>query len=172
MASVAWWGRKTHYWLAAASALPVAVILATGLLLQLKKVSPWVQPPERRGTVGPPTLLLEKLPALCASVPEAGVRTWDDIKRVDIRPNKGLVKITTASSWEIQLDAADGRVLQSAYRRSDVIESLHDGSFFGEGAKYGLFLPAALALSVLWGTGLYLFILPIAVRARKKRKVR
>ncbi len=41
--------RKFHYWAAALAALPVLVILCTGLLLQLKKQSAWVQPPEQRG---------------------------------------------------------------------------------------------------------------------------
>ena len=56
-----------------------------------------------------------------------------------------------------------------AYRRSDLIESLHDGSFFGgDFAKLGVFLPTALVLCVLWGTGIYLFFLPYMVRRRRR----
>ena len=42
--------RKVHYWSSAVAAIPLLVIICSGLLLQAKKQSAWVQPPERRGT--------------------------------------------------------------------------------------------------------------------------
>ena len=51
-----------------------------------------------------------------------------------------------------------------AYRRSDLIESLHDGSWFHDRAKLWVFLPTAAVVLMLWGTGIYLFFLPLAVR--------
>jgi hypothetical protein len=36
--------RRLHYWVAFAAALPLLVISASGLLLQLKKQWSWVQP--------------------------------------------------------------------------------------------------------------------------------
>jgi hypothetical protein len=57
------------------------------------------------------------------------------------------------------VDLGTGRVLQHAYRRSDLIESIHDGSFFGGNwTKLGLFLPAGLMLLFLWISGLFLFL--------------
>ena len=41
--------RKVHYWSSAVAAIPLLVIICSGLLLQAKKQSAWVQPPERRG---------------------------------------------------------------------------------------------------------------------------
>ena len=56
-------------------------------------------------------------------------------------------------------------------RRSDLIESLHDGSFFSEPAKLWVFLPASIVFAILWFTGIYLFFQPyIAKRKKRLRK--
>jgi len=128
-----------------------------------------VQPTEHKGTGKEPKISFEKILEVCQGVPEAEVKTWKDIDRVDVRPSKGMIKVTAKNSWEIQIDAADGRVLQTAYRRSDTIEAIHDGSWFHPIAKHYLFLPAGVALLLLWTTGMYLFWLPIYVKWRRKR---
>lgn len=161
--------RKVHIWAAVLAAAPLLVITATGLLLQLKKQLVWVQPPEKRGAKGDPTLTPDQLLAACRSAPEAGVGGWADVARVDLRPDRGLYKVTTRTGYEVQVDARTGEVLQVAYRRSDLIESLHDGSWFHEWAKLLVFLPAGVALLVLWVTGVYLWWLPYAVRRRQRR---
>lgn len=159
--------RKLHYWLSIAAALPALIILVTGILLHLKKDFAWIQPPERAGTGEIPAVDFPQVLEACRSVPEAGVEDWGDVRRVDLRPSKGLLKVTTARDWEIQIDAATGRVLHSAYRRSDILEALHDGSWFHAAVKRWVFLPAGAALLVLWATGLWLFLVPL--RARRKR---
>ena len=51
-----------------------------------------------------------------------------------------MVKVWLNNGWEIQVDLNNGTILQTAYRRSDLIESIHDGSFFGgDWTKLGLF---------------------------------
>jgi hypothetical protein len=97
------------------------------------------------------------------------VQSWKDITRIDIRPAKGVMKVLAKNNWEVQLDSATGQVLQVAYRRSDLIESFHDGSWFGDWAKLGVFLPAALILLVLWITGLVLFFQPYWVKWNRTR---
>lgn len=161
--------RKVHYWASAVVAVPLLLVVSTGLLLQVKKQFTWVQPAERKGSGKVLALNPDRMLDACRAAPDAEVRTWDDITRVDIRPSRGLVKVTAKNGWEVQLDAATGEVLQVAYRRSDLIESLHDGSFFGDGAKLAVFLPAGLILFGLWVTGVYLFALPFWVRWRKQR---
>lgn len=162
-------GRRIHYWLAIAVALPALVIFGSGVLLQVKKQVAWVQPHEQRGTGAVPAISLERVLELCRGVPEAGVQNWDDVDRVDYRPGKGMLKVTSKTRWEIQVDTGAGRVLQTAYRRSDLIESIHDGSFFHPWAKLGVFLPAGIILFFMLVTGLYLFWLPIWVNSRRKR---
>ncbi len=161
--------RRLHRWGAFVVGLPFALVIASGLLLQVKKQVPWVQPPERRTAVAVPGLSWEAILAAAQAVPQAQVQRWEDIERVDVRPAKGILKVITASRWELQLALADARVLQVAYRRSDLIEQLHDGSFFGEAAKLWVFLPAGLVVFGLWLTGLYLFALPILVQRKRAR---
>ena len=156
--------RKVHYWASAAIALPLLLIIATGLLLHLKKYSHWIQPAEQRGTGRVPQVSFGRVLEQVAGVPEAGVRGWEDVRRIDVRPGRGMLKVWTRSGWEVQLDAADGRVLQSAYRRSDTLEALHDGSWFHTVVKDWLFLPTGIVLLGLWATGVCLFVLPLARR--------
>ena len=164
--------RKIHYWGAIAAALPVVVIICSGILLQVKKQAAWVQPPERKGSGEIPGVSFDQILAACRAVPESGIRTWEDVDRVDVRPGKGMLKVVAKNRWEVQLDSATGKVLQSAYRRSDLIESIHDGSWFHDFAKLWLFLPAGITLLLLWLTGIYLFLLPIRVRRRKAALLR
>lgn len=159
--------RSLHRWGAVLTALPFGLVIGSGILLQLKKQLPWVQPPEQR-TTSVPAINAEQMLAAAKGIPEAGVSGWADIDRLDVRPSKGIVKVITTSRWELQLDVATGAVLQSRYRRSDLIESLHDGSFFSDAAKLWVFLPSGLIVFGLWVTGIYLWLLPWRTRARKK----
>ncbi len=145
------------------------MIIATGLLLQLKKDVAWIQPSEVRGTGNVPEISLEKILEVSKGVPEAEVETWDDINRLDVRPSKGMVKVRAQNDWEIQIDLQKGTVLQVEYRRSDLIESIHDGSFFHDYFKYLVFLPAGICLFCLWLTGLYMFFQPRYARWRRSR---
>lgn len=161
--------RKIHYWLAIAAAVPILVVIVSGLLLQTKKQFEWVQPAEQRGTGKSPSLSLPEILEIAKTVPEAEIKTWDDINRLDVRPSRGMLKVRAQNDWEIQIDAQTGAVLQTAYRRSDIIESIHDGSFFHDIVKMWIFLPSGIILLILWLTGIYLFFLPIWTRRKRKK---
>lgn len=163
------WSRRLHRWLTVAVFAPLLLVIATGLLLQIKKDVPWVQPPTARGSADQPRIDFETILRAAASVPRARVSTWADIDRLDVRPERGIVKVQPRRSrWEVQIDLATGEVLHSAYRRSDLIESLHDGSFFGSLVKSWVFLPSGVALLGLWLTGVYLWMLPYLRPARRR----
>ena len=165
--------RRLHRWGAILIALPLLIVVGSGILLQLKKEASWIQPPTREGAGQVPTATFEQILEAAAAVPEAGIAGWDDVDRLDVRPAKGVVKIRAKSGWEVQVDATTGEVLQAAVRRSDLIESIHDGSFFHEKVKLWVFLPAALVLAGLWCTGVYLFFLPAwKRRIGRRRKAR
>ena len=166
------WNRRLHRWGSLAAALPFLVVLCTGVLLQLKKQLAWVQPSEQRTSSTTPTISMVRILEQTQSVPAMQVESWADIDRLDVRPSKGLVKVMSNNHWELQLDLASGDILQSAYRRSDIIESLHDGSWFHPAAKLWLFLPTALVVIGLWVTGMYLFLLPFRAKANKRRVAR
>lgn len=164
------WSRKLHRWGAIITALPFAIIIATGLILQLKKDVAWVQPPTRRGAApmaeGAPAIGFDRILAAARDVPEARVQSWDDVDRLDVRPDRGIVKVRCLSRWEVQVDVATGEVVQVAYRRSDLIETIHDGSWFHDKAKLWVFLPVGAVVGGLWLTGVYLWALPLVMRRR------
>ena len=172
MKSFSWqrFNRKTHYWGAIICALPVLVIIGSGMFLMLKKESSWVQPPTQRGSGSVPTLSFDAIHAQARTDPESQIETWDDIDRLDVRPGKGVIKVRANNRWEIQLDGASGDILQVAFRRSDLIESIHDGSFFHDQVRLFVFLPSAIVLLVLWITGIYLFVKPLLVKANRRKR--
>jgi len=150
--------RLVHRWGSILISLPALCVLLTGVVLQLKKRVP--------------TLSFAEVLEIAKSAPEAEILSWDDIDRLDVRPEKGMLKVRSKNRWEIQLDAGTGEILQVAFRRSDLIESLHDGSFFNDWIKLMIFLPTALVLVILWGTGVTLFFLPqLAKRKRRLQKL-
>jgi uncharacterized iron-regulated membrane protein len=160
--------RKIHYWASVIVAIPLLVMIASGLLLQAKKQSAWVQPAEQRGTGSTPALDFEGILASVTQVPGMNVAGWDDVNRLDVRPRRGLVKVWLHNGYEVQVDLGTGRVLQTAYRRSDLIESIHDGSFFGgDWTKLGLFLPSGLVLLLLWISGLWMWWVPFIAKRRR-----
>jgi uncharacterized iron-regulated membrane protein len=162
------WGRKLHRWGAVLVAIPFLVVIVTGLLLQLKKDVAWVQPPTQKGQGKEPIISFDAILAAAKAVPEAEVRSWADVDRVDVRPKDGIAKVTCKNRWEVQVDFRTGETVQVAYRRSDLIEAIHDGSFFHDAAKLYVFLPAGTVVLGLWVTGMYLWVLPNWVRWSRK----
>jgi uncharacterized iron-regulated membrane protein len=161
--------RKVHYWIGFGAALPVLVMILSGLLLQAKKQSTWVQPAEIRGTGTTPVVGLDAVLAAVKTVPGMNVQSWDDVNRLDMRINKGVVKVWLMNGYEVQVDMGTGAVLQTAYRRSDIIESIHDGSFFaGDWTKLGLFLPSGIVVLLLWISGMWMWWVPFAAKRAKK----
>ena len=160
--------RRLHRWGAIAVALPFLIVIASGLLLQLKKQLDFVQPPEQKGAAATlaTTLTLPQILERAQQVPAAGIRSWADIDRIDIRPSKNMMKVVSMTRWEIQLDLGTAEILQVAYRRSDLIESIHDGSFFHPLAKLGVFFPTGVIVFGLWLTGMYLWLLPYWTKRR------
>ena len=105
--------RKSHYWLAAGVALPIVVIAGSGLLLQWKKQLAWVQPAEQRGAGREPSLSFERMLEICRGIPQAGIRSWEDVNRIDVRPDRGMLKIWARNNWEVQLDSTPARCSRS-----------------------------------------------------------
>jgi len=162
--------RKSHRWGAILIALPFLLVIATGILLQLKKQWSWVQPPTQRGQGTTPEISFAQILDAVRLVPVAAVRDWADIERLDVQPRRGIVKVQAKNHWEVQLDLKTGQVLHIAERRSDWIESLHDGSWFHDRVKLYVFLPVAIVVLGLWFTGIYLFFLPWIVKWQKRRR--
>ena len=165
------WSRKTHYWGSFVIMLPVLLIIVSGILLQLKKEIHWLQPPTKKGQVqNNPTITLDDILSTVKKIDEVNIKSWSDIDRLDLRVEKGIVKVRGKNRWEVQIDTQTKKVLQVAYRRSDLIEQLHDGSWFNEKIKLYIFLPSGVILFILWVTGIYMFILPYFIKWKKKKR--
>lgn len=164
--------RHVHYWLSLAVFIPSGIIFFAGIFLLLKKEIGWIQPPTERGSIinQMPQISYEEILSASQSKPEAGILLWSDIKKIDYRPDKGIAKVISKTGWEVQVDTGTGEALSANYRRSDLIESLHDGSFFAKWVKLYIFLPVGLILIIMWGTGIYLFCLPQIAKARKRAR--
>jgi len=158
--------RQIHFWISPIVIIPIIIMVSSGILLQLKKQSNWIQPNVETVSSSKPIMLQSYLDAV-STIEEANISSWDDIERIDIRPGKGIAKIKSKNNWEIQIDIETSEVYAVNYRRSDIIESIHDGSFFSEVVKYGWFLPSGILLLMLSLTGIYMFFIPILKRRRK-----
>ena len=162
--------RVFHRWGSIVVLVPMTIIIVSGIALQLKKESAYIQPPTQRGVAAEPTIGFDRILEVAKSVPEAEIESWEDVDRLDVRPGKGVVKVRCENGYEVQIDAATGEILQVAVRRSDVIESIHDGTYFHDHFKLWVFLPAGVVLALLVITGLHLFLLPTLARRKRADK--
>ncbi len=164
------WIRRIHRWGGFIILLPLLLVIVTGLMLQLKKYVAWVQPPTFSGSKTSQFVDFQRVLDAAKTSPEAQIDSWDDVDRLDVRPEKAVVKVQAKNHWEVQVDLGTGNVLATAYRRSDWLELLHDGSYFSEASRLYVFFPAGVILLLLWFTGLYLWALPFWAKYQKRLK--
>ncbi|MEM7165803.1 MAG: PepSY-associated TM helix domain-containing protein [Planctomycetota bacterium] len=161
-----------HKWIGITLSLVLAMIAVTGLLLLVKKDFGALQPPTLRGAEGGSErfVSLQDLFAAVFAEGHPDFETLDDIDRVDFRPGKRIHKVRSRHNHrEMQVDAVTGVVLVTDWRPSDLIESIHDGSFFGD-FVHDYFMPlVAAGLLLLVATGLYLWLAPLLRKRRKKK---
>ena len=162
--------RKLHRWGSILALAPMMIIIISGIILLLKKDVAYIQPPTRRGSGTELAIGFEHILESAKTVEQAKIASWDDVDRLDVRPGKGVVKVRGKNGWEVQIDTQSGEVLQTAIRRSDLIESIHDGTYFHDSFKLWVFLPSGVILAILVLTGIHLFSLPHMARRKKRRK--
>ena len=159
------WNRKIHKWVAMIIALPMLLVIVTGILLQLRKPVDWIQPPTAKGSQKyQPTVALEQVLTEVKTVPQMQVNNWSDLKLLDLRPKKGIIKVRNHNNLETQVDATTGEILQTAQRRNDFLVKMHDFSAWN--ARLWLGLPVKLGFLVIFLTGLYLNIKMSSVRIK------
>jgi len=161
--------RLVHKWVSIVIAIPLLVVFVTGILLLTKKEFDFIQPPTARGESTVPSISFDQVLAVANTVERAQINSWDDIDRLDVRPGKGIIKIRSRNRFEIQVDGRTGDILHVAKRRSDFIESIHDGTFFQKNANLWLMLPVAITALVMAITGIIMFFIPYLKKKRRKK---
>lgn len=162
--------RQFHFYGSLVVAIPVVIIITTGVVTQIKKDSDWVQPPTQKTSKEPPTISPQAILEAAKQVPEAEIEGWEDVQQLDVRPSKGVTKVRANNAWEVQVDHQTGEVVQVAYRRSDLIQNLHDGSYFSDEVKIWIFFPSGVVLLILWISGVYLMVYPYWAKGRRAKK--
>ncbi len=132
--SLARWMFYTHLWLGVAATGILLVVSVTGVLLNHKRALGFM--PDAATEFPQP--LVQALPlqqlvhaAEVAAGPEIAAVGVD---RMDVRPNKGLIKVRfqDAPVTEVTLDLATGDVLTVGRRNDVFLEKLHSGEIFGD----------------------------------------
>jgi len=160
--------RTIHKWASIIIAIPLLVIFVTGILLLVKKEFEIIQPPTMKGQEKIPSIPFTQVLSAAQSVEQAEIKGWQDIDRLDVRPSKGIIKIRSNNSIEIQIDAATGQLLHVAPRNSDFIESIHDGTFFEKNANLWLMLPVGIVSILILITGVILFFIPYLKKNKRR----
>jgi len=160
--------RLVHKWASIVIAIPLLVVFITGILLLTKKEFAFIQPPTARGEGVIPNVSFEQVLSIANTIERAQISGWQDIDRLDVRPSKGIIKIRGRNQFEIQIDSRTGDILHVAKRRSDFIESIHDGTFLEKNANLWLMLPVAITALLILVTGIIMFFIPYL---KKKRRV-
>ncbi len=161
--------RQFHLWGTLVISIPIIIVITTGILQQLKSENGWL-PPTVKGEGKEPHLSFDEILEAAKQAPEAGIADWGDVSRLQVKNGKGVTKVQAKNGWEVQVDHQTGEILQVAYRWIQVVEDLHDGSFFGDKVKVWVYLPSAVILLITWITGLYMIILPYWAKWRSAKK--
>lgn len=166
--------RRFHRWLGIPLILFFFLIGITSILLAWKKktelLPPTLSSQREEGTWMLPNDMVK------VGVLEMESRGLDaEVDRIDIRPDKGIAKITFKKHFtEVQVDGFTGKVLSVETRHSDWIEKVHDGSIIDfytsgeEGAKLTYSTLLSLGMILLASSGFYLWYYPKILRKIKR----
>jgi uncharacterized iron-regulated membrane protein len=152
--------RKIHKWASITIVLPLLIILLSGMLLLVKKHFNFIQPTTQVGESITPSITFDNVLKIAKQIDIAQIHTWKDIDRLDVRPNKGIIKIRSKNNIEIQIDHSTGNVLKVEKRNYELIESIHDGTFFQKNANIWLMLPISIITLVMLIAGFIMFFQP------------
>ncbi len=151
------------------------LVAITGLLLGWKKNVDMLQQPTAKGSSENLSEWLPMDTLIIIANKELMVHNADislTISKVDVRPDKGIVKVIYEDHYySVQIDAVTGAVLSYEYRTSDLIEQLHEGTIVDNylGLPNGIFKLfytsiLSLALITFTITGFWLWYGPKVMR--------
>jgi uncharacterized iron-regulated membrane protein len=163
---------KLHKWAGLGASVFLLLITVTGALLLWKKQIDWIQPPTQYDSIQSqgPFLSIEKVYEIAFQEGHPELQSPGDIARIDFRPKQKVFKVRSKhGNFELQIGAISGTILSAAARNSDWIESLHEGSFFGDISHRYIWNLVALTLGFLILSGVYIWVAPVLKRRRKRK---
>lgn len=166
---------RLHKWTGLSLAIVFAVTSVTGFLLLVKKKYDWIQPPTLVGEEGGIESFItnQELFRIVFTLDHPEFQSLDDIDRVDFRPGKRVFKVRSSSFHEIQVDAVTGEILgEVKYRRSDLLETIHDGSFFADWFHDWVMPVVTCGLLFLVFSGTWLWLEPKYRRHKRRKRAR
>lgn len=168
--------RRIHRLTASFLSVALLIVAISGILLGWKKNSNgYLHPDSHQGTTTDFArwLPLDSLRTIAITTLHENGREGlsEEIDRIDIRPDYGMVKFVFAHHYQgVQLDGATGAVLHVEHRRSDVVEDIHDMSIIDkllgvEGEIFKLIYTSFTGLSLVLFT-----VTGIWLRYRPKKR--
>jgi uncharacterized iron-regulated membrane protein len=144
--------RKYHRIVSLIVVLPFALVLLTGILLQLRQQFDVIQPKavKMEKVEGQAILSLDEMVKASGETPA-------NIDQVVWRPGKFHLAMRLKDGREIQMHPQTGEILKNAKRYTNILIDLHQGTFFTQWGQYGIFFPAALGMLFLTISGLVIY---------------
>lgn len=164
-----WW-RQAHKVVGIGAAFFLLVMAVTGFLLSLKGEIAWMRPPVGKAEKVKSLAEVVSLDVVTQSALAVGrpdLRSVDDIDRIDYRPGKNIFKVISAKGYsEVQVDGKTGQVVAVGNRNDQLVEDIHDLSFFDERLRTTVSPVIAVALAMMAVSGVVIWTVPI-FRRRK-----
>lgn len=166
--------RALHKTIGLIACLFLLVISATGFFLAMKSRFAWIRPETQSGAEMVSLASAQSLEAIAQAAYAAGsphLKSIDDVDRFEYHVDKNVMKLTSKDGYaEVQVDVATGKVLSVGTRNDQLLEDIHDMSYFADWV-HGYGLPViALFLFVLALTGICLYFVPVFRRMKFRRE--
>jgi uncharacterized iron-regulated membrane protein len=165
--------RQTHKWIGIVLSLFLALLAVTGFFLATKKKFSWMQPPPAEAIKvanAAEIISVEQAVKAAYGTGHKELQSLEDIDRVDYRPGDNIFKVISNDGYiEVQVDGKTGKVLSDSFRNDQLMEDIHDLSFFADLAHTWLLPTVAVGLATLAVTGITLFMTPVYRRWQFKK---
>lgn len=144
--------RRYHRIISLIIAIPFAVVIISGLLLQVRQNFESIQPRAvaTKPIDGKELLTFKEILSLTDF-------NEKEVDQIIYRPGKFNLSLRLKNGNEVQLHPQTGEVLKNSTRLTTLLIDLHQGSYFSTWVQYLIFLPAGLGVLFLLVSGLMIY---------------
>ncbi len=167
--------RSIHKTVGLVACLFLLMLSISGFLLAIKAQVSWVRPETKSGgeVALSDMVSMQQVADAAFSAGFAELKSVGDIDRLEFHADKRIFKVISSKGYrEVQVDGATGEVLSTGQRNDQLLEDLHDLSFFADGLHTWGLPAVAIGLFLLSVTGIIMYTIPVLRRAKFKREQR